>query len=152
MILILPVFIPARSSSKLNTKGEKVSGTFVDIDGCILVIVGFCGALNENVGVHVFVLLYSFGLSVTEIFTYTCFSISYGDGAGKLRLYPLILFCRVSILMLLFPVRSLIVSVGLAGVKVYGRDHATHVGQSRVILIVPLFTPSWLSTLLGATT
>ena len=149
---MLPVSIPARSSSKLNTNGPKVSGTFVDVDGCNFVIVGFCGVLNENEGVQVFVSLYSLGLSVTEMVTYTCFSISYGEGAGRLRVYPLILFCHVSIWILLFPVRSLMVRAGLVEVNTYGRDHDVQVGQSSVILMLPLFTPSWLSTVFGAAT
>lgn len=151
-MLILPVSIPARSSSKLNTNGPKFGGMSIAVDGCILVIVGFSGALNENVGLLVCVSLFSFGLSATEMLTYTCFSISYGEGAGRLRVYPLILFCHVSIWILLFPVRSLIVRAGFAEVNTYGRDHDVQVGQSRVILMLPLFTPSWLSTLLGAGT
>lgn len=75
-MLIVPVSMPARSSVKVNTKGVNVGEIFVDHAGEILVITGFCGLLKENAGVHVCVAPFSFGLSVTEIFTYTCFSIS----------------------------------------------------------------------------
>lgn len=143
MILIVPVSIPARSSSTLKTNGPKVGDISVDDDGCIFVIVGFCGALNENEGVLVCVSLYSLGLSVTEIFTYTCSSISYGAGAGREISYHLILFCRESLLWFVSQFHSIIFSSGSDGVKVY--DHHAHhqqVGQATVTLIVPLFTHS----------
>ena len=74
---IVQVFIPARSSVKVNTKGENIVGTRGnDGDGDNLVITGAIGELKENEGVQVWVALFSFGLSVTEIDTFTCFSIS----------------------------------------------------------------------------
>lgn len=142
-MLMVQVSIPARSSVKVNTNGEKVREMFVDHEGEVLVITGFCGELNENEGVPVCVSLYSFGLSVTEIFTYICSSISYGAGAGRESSYPLILFCRESLLYDELPFRSVILSSGSAGVNVY--DHQApheHVGQETLILIVPLFTHS----------
>jgi hypothetical protein len=73
---MVPVFIPARSSVNWKTIGESVVLILVFPAGVVLVIVGACGALNENDGVHVWVCKFSFGLSVTEIFTVTSFSIS----------------------------------------------------------------------------
>jgi len=122
--------------------GEVVVAILLDHAGAVLVMIGFCGALKENEGVPVCVALFSFGLSVTEIFTVTNFSISYGAGAGKLSAYPLILFCRVSILYEPFPVRSVIDNPGILGV-VYDRPaHPAHAVQATVTEIVPLFTHS----------
>ena len=138
---MVPVSIPARSSVNVNTRGENVVGIFVDHAGDILVITGSCGLLKENAGVHVWVSLFSFGLSVTEISTYTCFSISYGSGAGKLTKYHLNLFCRDNSLWLVSPVRSRIVTPGLLGLKTYDHAHE-QVGQDTVMEMVPLSTPS----------
>ncbi|MEI8009543.1 MAG: hypothetical protein WCI00_09655 [bacterium] len=138
--MMLHVSTPARSSLNWKTIGDIVGEILAPPAGDILLIVGACGALKENDGVHVWVCEFSLGLSVTEMFTLTCFSISYGAGEGKLTKYHLILLSRVYWLILLFPVR--LVMFKLLGVSVYGQDHDTQVGQLRVTLIVPLFTHS----------
>ena len=48
VIWIVQVFIPARSSANWNTRGESVGLMLVFPAGVVLVIVGACGALNEN--------------------------------------------------------------------------------------------------------
>jgi hypothetical protein len=53
-MLILQVSTPAQSSLKVNVRGEtKVETLLAHGDGASIMIVGFCGALKENEGVHV---------------------------------------------------------------------------------------------------
>ena len=142
------MFIPARSSLNWKVIGDIVGEILVLHAGDILLIVGACGALKENDGVPRCVCQFSLGLSEPEIYTLTCFSISYGAGEGKLTKYHLVLLFRVYLFVLVFPVRSVIFK--LLVVSVYGQDHDTQVGQVSVTLIVTLFTHSWLSTVVGA--